>query len=85
MHCLRQVLDLIRPADVARQRIDSPVTEGRLLARSRPVRVGSTICVGQVDLADEQHRNVGWAIVTYTILDTPKGSYSVARPHGIYR
>jgi acyl-CoA thioesterase len=51
-----------------------PVTEGRLLARSRLVRVGSTICVGQVDLADDQRRSVGLAIVTYMLLDASKAS-----------
>ncbi len=51
-----------------------PVTEGRLLARSRLLRVGSTICVGQVDLTDHQRRSVGVAIVTYMLLDTPKSS-----------
>jgi uncharacterized protein (TIGR00369 family) len=49
-----------------------PVTEGRLLARSRLVRIGSRICVGQVDLSDEHRRSVGLAIVTYMLLDTPK-------------
>ena len=51
-----------------------PVTDGRLLARSRLVRVGSTICVGQVDLSDDQRRNVGVAIVTYMLLGPPKAS-----------
>src|SRR5450759_1506556 len=46
-----------------------PVTEGRLLARSRLVRIGSKICVGQVDLSDERRRRVGLAIVTYMLLD----------------
>jgi acyl-CoA thioesterase len=46
-----------------------PVTEGRLVARSRLVRVGSTICVGRVDLTDDQHRSVGIAVVTYMVLD----------------
>ena len=49
-----------------------PVTEGRLLARSRLVRIGSRICVGQVDLSDEHRRSVGLAIVTYMFLDVPK-------------
>ena len=49
-----------------------PITQGRLLARSRLLRVGSTICVGQVDLADDQRRSVGVAIVTYIVLDAPK-------------
>jgi acyl-CoA thioesterase len=48
-----------------------PVTEGRLLARSHLVRVGSTICVGRVDLADNQRRAVGMAIVTYMLLAEP--------------
>jgi acyl-CoA thioesterase len=51
-----------------------PVTEGRLVARSRLVRVGSTICVGQVDLADDQRRGVGVAIVTYMLLDASKAT-----------
>ena len=46
-----------------------PVKEGRLLARSRLVRVGSTICVGRVDLADHQRRSVGMAVVTYMLTD----------------
>jgi uncharacterized protein (TIGR00369 family) len=48
-----------------------PVTEGRLRARSRLVRIGSKICVGQVDLSDEHRRSVGLAIVTYMLLDAP--------------
>ena len=51
-----------------------PVTEGRLLARSHLVRVGSTICVGRVELADDRRRSVGVALVTYMLLDTPKSS-----------
>jgi len=43
-------------------------------ARSRLVRVGSTIWVGHVDLADDHRRSVGLAIVTYMILDAPKES-----------
>jgi len=46
-----------------------PVVEGRLLARSRLLRIGSTICVGRVDLTDERRRDVGVAIVTYMFLD----------------
>jgi acyl-CoA thioesterase len=51
-----------------------PVTEGRLVARSRLVRLGSTICVGRVDLADAKRRSVGLAIVTYMLLPPPAGS-----------
>jgi len=46
-----------------------PVTEGRLVARSRLLRVGATIAVGQVDLTDGQRRDVGVAIATYMLLD----------------
>ncbi len=46
-----------------------PVTEGRLLARSRLVRIGSRICVGQVELSDEHRRSVGIATVTYMLTD----------------
>jgi hypothetical protein len=35
------------------------------------VRIGSRICVGQVDLSDEHGRSVGLAIVTYMLLDVP--------------
>jgi uncharacterized protein (TIGR00369 family) len=45
-----------------------PVIEGRLLARSHLLRVGSTICVARVDLADDRRREVGVAIVTYMLL-----------------
>src|SRR5580693_3490396 len=48
-----------------------PVTEGRIFARSHLLRVGSTLCVGSVDLTDEHGRAIGTAIVTYMILDAP--------------
>jgi uncharacterized protein (TIGR00369 family) len=48
-----------------------PVAEGRLRARARLVRIGSRICVGQVDLSDDHRRSVGLAIVTYMLLDVP--------------
>ncbi len=51
-----------------------PVTEGRLLARCRLLRVGSTISVGQVDLRDEHRREVGVAIATYMFLDARNAS-----------
>jgi uncharacterized protein (TIGR00369 family) len=46
-----------------------PVVKGRLLARARFLRMGSTLCISQVDLADEQRHEVGVAIVTYMFLD----------------
>jgi uncharacterized protein (TIGR00369 family) len=46
-----------------------PVTEGALHARARLLRVGSTLCVGRVDLTDSRAKVVGTAIVTYIFLD----------------
>ena len=57
-----------------------PVTEGRMVARSHLVRIGSTICVGRVDLMDEHRRSVGLAIVTYMFLDIPQVSGTSAEP-----
>jgi len=51
-----------------------PVTGGVLLARARLLRVGSTLCVGRVDLADTKGNLVGTAIVTYIFLDARGGS-----------
>ena len=48
-----------------------PVTEGRIFARSHLLRIGSTLCVGSVDLTDEQGRAIGTAIVTYMIINVP--------------
>jgi uncharacterized protein (TIGR00369 family) len=46
-----------------------PVSSGALLARARLLRVGSTLCVGTVDLTDSERNLVGTAIVTYIFLD----------------
>ncbi len=48
-----------------------PVTEGRIFARSHLLRVGSTLCVGSVDLTDEHRRAIGTAIVTYMLINPP--------------
>jgi uncharacterized protein (TIGR00369 family) len=50
-----------------------PVTGGILLARARLLRVGSTLCVGRVDLTDTEGNLVGTAIVTYIFLDARGG------------
>jgi len=50
-----------------------PVTEGVLTARSRLLRVGSNIAVGQVDLSNGARRPVGVAIATYMFVDSPDG------------
>lgn len=49
-----------------------PVTEGRMIARSHLVRIGSKICVGRVDLFDGNRKSIGIAIVTYMLLDEAK-------------
>lgn len=46
-----------------------PVTAGDIFARSRLLRIGSTLSVGSVELTDEQARLIGTAIVTYIFLD----------------
>jgi uncharacterized protein (TIGR00369 family) len=57
-----------------------PVTEGRLIARSHILRVGTTLCVGRVDLRDEKGRLVGTAIVTYMVLPARHGHAAARRP-----
>lgn len=58
-----------------------PVTDGRIFARSHLLRIGSTLCVGNVDLSDEHGRAIGTAIVTYMVIDAAKskGETSAAR------
>jgi len=46
-----------------------PVKEGCMVARSHLLRIGSSLCVGSVDLRDDAGRLVGTAIVTYMFLD----------------
>ena len=46
-----------------------PVKDGRMVARSHLLRIGSSLCVGSVDLRDDGGRLVGTAIVTYMFLD----------------
>ena len=59
-----------RPITTVEMKINyfRPVKEGRVFARSRLLRVGSTLCIGRVDIADEQSRAIGTALVTYMIL-----------------
>ena len=46
-----------------------PVAEGTLFARAHLLRVGSTLCIGRVDLTDDKKNLVGVAIVTYIFMD----------------
>lgn len=48
-----------------------PVSEGTVFARSHLLRMGSTLCVGRVDLTDAQDRVLGTALVTYMLLAPP--------------
>ena len=53
-----------------------PATDGHIFARSRLLRIGSTLCVGRVDLTNTEGKQLGTALVTYMLLDArkPKGS-----------
>jgi uncharacterized protein (TIGR00369 family) len=46
-----------------------PATKHRIFARARLLRIGSTLCVGSVDLTDTHGNHLGTALVTYTLLD----------------
>ena len=45
-----------------------PIAHGKVVARSRLVRIGKTLCVGRVDLSDGQGKLAAVAIVTYMLL-----------------
>jgi uncharacterized protein (TIGR00369 family) len=47
-----------------------PAAGGRIFARARLLRLGSTLCVGSVDLSNSQGSQLGTALVTYMLLDT---------------
>lgn len=59
-----------RPITTVEMKINffRPISEGRVFARSRLVRVGSTLCVGRVDITDGRQRVLGTALVTYMLL-----------------
>lgn len=59
-----------------------PVLKGAVFARARLLRVGSTLCVGRVDLTDEQDRVIGAALVTYIFLDARGGNSNGAGSDG---
>lgn len=75
---LHRHLDGARPITTVELKISyfRPVTEGRVFARAKLIRVGSTICVGSVTLTDDRRRQVAAALVTYMLLD-PK---TIRRP-----
>jgi len=49
-----------------------PATDGHIFARSRLLRIGSTLCVGSVDLTNTEGKLLGTALVTYMLLDARK-------------
>jgi acyl-CoA thioesterase len=46
-----------------------PVAAGTLYARAHLLRIGSTLCIGRVDLTDNKKNLTGVALVTYIFLD----------------
>lgn len=44
-------------------------TAGKIFARSHLLRIGSTLCVGTVDLIDAQRQLIGTGIVTFMLLN----------------
>jgi uncharacterized protein (TIGR00369 family) len=51
-----------------------PVTGRKVTARSHLLRIGKTLCIGRVDVFDEEKKLAAVAIVTYMLLDA--GSYA---------
>lgn len=49
-----------------------PIGEGKVIARSKLLRVGKTLVVGNVELRDNHGNLTGFAVVTYMLLDTAK-------------
>lgn len=45
-----------------------PVARGKVYARAHLLRIGSTICVGRVDVTDSGGNAIGAAMVTYMVL-----------------
>jgi uncharacterized protein (TIGR00369 family) len=60
----------LRPITTVELKISyfKPVSKGRVSARAHLLRVGSSICVGSVDLQNDSGQAIGTAIVTYMIL-----------------
>jgi uncharacterized protein (TIGR00369 family) len=53
-----------------------PAKTGKVFARAHLLRVGSTLCVGRVDITDQKSRAIGTALVTYMILGSGSGRSS---------
>jgi uncharacterized protein (TIGR00369 family) len=60
-----------RPITTTEMKINflRPVSDGKLVARSRLLRVGKRLCVARVDMFDAHRKLAGVAIVTYMLLE----------------
>lgn len=67
---LHYLLGSHRPITTIEMKINyfRAVSEGRISARAHMLRMGSTICVGRVDITDSQRKLIGTALATYMIL-----------------
>jgi uncharacterized protein (TIGR00369 family) len=67
---LHYLLGSHRPITTVEMKINyfRPVTDGRISARAHLLRIGSTICVGRVDITDSRRKLIGTALATYMIL-----------------
>ena len=60
-----------RPITTTEMKINflRPVAEGKIVARSRLLRIGKRLCVGRVDMFDAQRKLAAVAVVTYMLLE----------------
>jgi acyl-CoA thioesterase len=60
----------LRPSTTLELKINyfRPIDSGKVIARARLIRIGSSICVGRVDIFDSKKRLAGAALVTYMLL-----------------
>lgn len=67
---LHYLLGSHRPITTVEMKINffRPVSDGRISARAHILRMGSTICVGRVDITDSRRKLIGTALATYMIL-----------------
>jgi uncharacterized protein (TIGR00369 family) len=67
-----------RPVTTVEMKINYflPAIDGHIFARSRLLRIGSTLCVGSVDLTNTEGKQLGTALVTYMLLDARKSKAS---------
>lgn len=64
----------LRPSTTVELKINyfRPIAEGKLIARSKLLRIGNHLIVGNVELRDNKKNLAGFAIATYMLLDTAK-------------